>query len=150
MKNRIRVLAIRPLLIISALFTIVACNQDSGTAVSQGASPPAFETAEAEETRSNMAEMGHQLALLDRELTADEYNQIDQLEVVSILQAMELAGSSFESQEAAESHYFLQGELSQFLDSLTEARMAASDNPPRYYLAGRVAGGCTICHSVNF
>jgi len=108
MKNRNRFLAIRPFLIISAVFTIVACNQESGTAVSRMSSPPAFETVEAGETRSNMAEMGYQLALLDRELTANEYNQIDQREVVSILQAMELAGSSFESQEAAESHYFLQ------------------------------------------
>ncbi|NKB33466.1 MAG: hypothetical protein GKR91_10250 [Pseudomonadales bacterium] len=130
-------------------FTFTACSDNSGTTAGQNASPPDFAYGENSELRSNMDELGFQLALLDRELRENEFNQIDQPEVVSILQQMEMAASSFQAEDAGEGHDFLQEDLAAFLDSITAARVAAAERPPRYYLAGRVAGGCVNCHDVN-
>lgn len=149
MKHRNRILAIRLLLMVCAVLAIAACNEDSDTAVSQVTSPPDFNYADGEELRSHMEELGFQLALMDRGLIEDEFNQIDQQEVVSILREMELIGSSFRAEDAGESHSFLQEDMSAFINTVIQARIAASMSPPGYYLAGKVAGGCVNCHKVN-
>jgi hypothetical protein len=35
------------------------------------------------------------------------------------------------------------------MSKVDKARVAASFEQPRYYFAGKVAGGCTSCHKVN-
>lgn len=139
----------RTMILAGILATLAACSEDSGNGVSDSGTAPAFTADGASRQRSPMAELGYQLALLERELTEDEYNAIEQQEVVSILEEMELIASSFQAEQAGESHLFLQEDMTAFLDSLTQARIAAEGSPPRYYPAGKVAGGCVNCHKLS-
>ncbi len=132
------------------LLSIASCGDYSGPVMAQTAMPPTFNANESQQTDSNMSQLGYQLALLDRELLEDEYNQIDQDIVVSILRQMEMISSSFMAEDAGESHAFLQEDMATFIASIIDARVAAAARPPRYYLAGKVAGGCVNCHSVSW
>lgn len=142
-------LSLRSILLGGVVIAITACGESPDMARTQPANPPAFTPAELADSGSQMAQLGYQLALLERELTEDEFNQIEQQEVVSILQNMESAASSLMAEDAGESHLFLQEDMTAFVDTLREARLAAAMSPPRYYLAGKVTGGCVNCHQLN-
>lgn len=146
--RNLRILFILPLLLTS--LALAACSERPETTRNETRSGPdiSYETGQALD--SHMDQLGYQLALLDRELVANEYNQIDQDEVVAILQEMEIISSSFMAEDGGESHRFLQEDATAFIDSLIGARRAASDRPPRYYLAGKVAGSCSSCHQISF
>ena len=145
-RNPQNALKLLPLLLSLAL---AACNESSDTALTETNPAPEFSYKPGDELGSHMEQLGYQLALLDRELDANEYNQIEQDEVVAILREMEIIGSSFMTEDAGESHRFLQEDVAALIDSIINARRAASDQPPRYYLAGKVAGGCVNCHRVS-
>ncbi len=137
------------LLITCLVLLLSACGRGSNESVSTVAPAPDFDYTAGQDLRSGMAQLGMQLALLDRELVENEYNQIDQQLVVSILQEMELIGSGLQATDAGESHHFLQDDMPVFVAAIRNARNSANESPPNYYLAGRVAGACVNCHRVN-
>jgi hypothetical protein len=70
-------------------------------------------------------------------------------QVLAALGNMENIASNLQGGEAGSSHPFLQDFMGNFVNDLGRARITASLNPPRYYFAGRVSGGCVNCHRVN-
>ena len=139
----------RLLAISAAVLVLQGCGRPNREAENPVGNAPDFNYEMGQDLRSGMAALGRQLALLDRELLENEFNQIDKQEVIAFLREMEQIGSSLQATDAGELHAFLQDDMPVFLDALRNARLAAAASPPNYYLAGRVAGACVNCHRVN-
>ncbi|MDA1371693.1 MAG: hypothetical protein O2971_13160 [Proteobacteria bacterium] len=126
-----------------------ACNNFAGM-VRQVTYPPDFNYVSTQELRSSMQRLGFQLQQLDEALAEDSFQRIDQQQqVLGILRDIEDIGSNLRAGDAGSNHPFLQDYMSAFLVDVRQARMGASLNPPHYYMAGRVSGGCVNCHRVN-
>lgn len=149
MQIGIQLIPVRVPLIFCCLMLVASCDNGDQSASIGSDNAPAFGTEGLETTSSPMARLSYQLALLDRELVEDEYNVTEQPEVVAILTEMEAITNSLMAENAGESHAFLQEDLADFSELLGTARQSAESSPPRYYLAGRIAGGCINCHEVS-
>ena len=145
MKNYQPQLVVRMLLSILVISTVSACD-NTAAAIRRVTYPPDFTYVSGQQLRSRMDQLAFQLQLLDQALTESE---IQQQEVVSILGNIGQIGGNLRANEAGSNHPFLQNQMSSFVSDVGEARIAASLDPPSFYLAGRVAGGCVNCHSVN-
>lgn len=149
MKTRALTTVIQLVLSACASLVLVSCSSDFAAAVRSVTYPPEFVYVSSDELRSRMDRLGYQLARLDNALVEDDLRQPNQQEVLSILSEIETIGSRLQAGEAGASHPFLEDEMPRFVNDITRARMAASLDPPQYYLAGRVAGSCVNCHQVN-
>lgn len=149
LQNRFQLPSQRMFLLVGVLFVFAACNSDFAAAVRRVTYPPDFVYISGEELRDSMEQLAFQLAQLDEALAGDESRQPDQQEVQIILGRIERIGSSLQAGDAGASHGFLEDDMPRFVSDVTRARMAASLDPPQYYLAGRVAGSCMNCHRVN-
>ncbi|MEX1197377.1 MAG: hypothetical protein WEB57_05905 [Pseudohongiellaceae bacterium] len=133
-----------------ALALLSGCNS-SDTGVPDTAEPPPFEYDAAFEFRTQMHRLAFALQELDlelrmREMEDDPYTQE---EVIRNLRQIERIVSELRDSEISTSHAFLRGEMASFLNTANRARTAAERNPPEYYMAGRVSGGCINCHQLQ-
>jgi hypothetical protein len=140
--------ALRFLLLTWGILTIAACN-DMAASIRQVTYPPDFKYVSTEELRTRMHRLGNQLRQLDDALVTDGLRQPDQQKVVAILREIQQIGNSLQAGDAGASHPFLGDAMNNFVTDVGQARIAASQYPPRYYLAGRVSGACMSCHRVN-
>jgi len=129
--------------------TLLSCSDLAGT-VRQVTYPPEFTYVNRDELNSRMHELGYELQLLELALAPEHDPLLDQQqEVVGILRNMERIAGAIQAGEAGSNHPFLQNDMAAFLATIGHARTAAALDPPRYYGAGRVSGGCTNCHRMN-
>ncbi|GJM14190.1 MAG: hypothetical protein DHS20C12_25930 [Pseudohongiella sp.] len=149
MKSNTRKPVVRALLSVVAVFTLVGCNSSSDS-FPQIANPPPFDYADGEELRSSMHQLAFELQQLDMALL-DAY--IDrpsfQRQIVESIQSIERIGGYIQETDLAVRHPFLQDDMDRFLSDVRRAREDAERNVPRYYMAGRISGGCINCHSEN-
>ncbi|MGM0633871.1 MAG: hypothetical protein ACQETO_11960 [Pseudomonadota bacterium] len=133
-----------------ALAWLSGCNS-SGTGAPDTTEPPPFEYAEGIEFRTEMHRLAFALQELDLELRMRETEDdpFTQEEVIRNLGEIERIASELREDEMSTSHTSLRGEMASFLDTVARARTAAERNPPEYYMAGRVTGGCITCHQVR-
>jgi hypothetical protein len=112
--------------------------------------PPDFHYEGGQELRSRMHRLAYQLQLLEEALAEEDSGQaLQQQKVVGILSEMGRIGSNLQASDIGPNHPFLQDYMSNFLLDVGQARNAVAQDPPRYYLAGRVSGGCVNCHKIN-
>ena len=131
-------------------FTGISACGDTAALIRKVTYPPDFKYVSGEELRSNMDQLAFQLNLLDQALTdAEPDNTVQQGQVIEILRAIERVSGGLQTGDAGANHPFLQDYMSNFVADVQQARFAASQNPPRYYLAGRIAGSCVNCHQAN-
>lgn len=135
------------------LLFLAGCN-DFAAAVRTVTYPPDFTYVSSDELQSRMQALAYQLQQLDLVLASGQGEAPElmleiQQNVVDRLRAIERIGGTLQAGEAGSNHPFLQDDMATFLANVTQARLAASLNPPRYYLAGRISGGCANCHRVN-
>ncbi len=149
MKNLPRHNIIRFLFIASSVLLIYGCSDFSGT-VRQITYPPDFKIVSPDELRSSMHQLAFQLQLLDKALI-EESGQVSgqQQQVLDALGSIEAIGSGLQAGDAGSNHPSLQVYMNNFVNDVSQARSAAAMDPPRYYLAGRVSGGCVSCHRAN-
>lgn len=133
-----------------ALAWLSGCNS-SGTGVTDTAEAPPFEYAEGVEFRTEMHMLAYALQELDLELRMQETEDdpMTQELVIQNLLDIERIASGLHEDEMSTSHTFLRGEMASFLDTVSRARVAAERDPPEYYMAGRVSGGCINCHQLQ-
>ena len=145
----IRKIPLQSLCLGSVLLLLVGCNDIAAT-FRKFTYPPDFTYVSTDELQSHMQQLAFELQQLDAEL-ADETGGSPGLRqnVVEKLRNIERIGSSIQAGEAGSNHPFLQDDMANFLANVRQARMAATLNPPRYYMAGRISGGCVNCHRVN-
>lgn len=143
-----------PLSTAVVLAVLTACGSNGGGDRFPGiANPPAFDYADGAELRSQMHRMAFELQQLDLALAAEtserEIDRGRQDVIVNHLQDIERIGSELREGDMSTSHTFLRNDMASFLSTVSRARRAAEDNPPSYYMAGRVSGACVNCHQVR-
>lgn len=137
------------ILSVAAILLLSACSNEFAAKVRKVTYPPDFKYVSGQELRSNMHNLAYQLQLLDKALANTDSGQAAQQQVMDRLFKIEQAAASLQAGAAGASHPFLQDFMRNFVNQVGEARVAASLEPPRYYLAGKVSGGCVNCHKVN-
>ena len=141
--------AIRILCLASITLALSACGDFAGM-VREVTYPPDFHYEGGQELRSRMHQLAYQLQLLEEALAEDDSGQtLQQQKVVGILSEMGRIGSNLQAGDIGPNHPFLQDYMRNFLYDVGQARNEVAQDPPRYYLAGRVSGGCANCHTIN-
>lgn len=140
---------LRAVLLFSTVLAISGCS-DFAAAVRKVTYPPDFKYVTGQELRSRMDQMAFQLQLLDQALAENNTGQpAQQQQVLGSLRNIERIAASLQAGDAGSSHPFLQDFMRDFVTNVEQARNSAALDPPSYYFAGRVAGGCVNCHKVN-
>lgn len=149
MKSQINKPVLRAVVSLIAVFSLAGCGANSDS-FPQIANPPPFDYIDGENLRSNMHQLAFELQQLDMALL-DAY--VDrpsfQRQIVDSIQNIERIGGYLQDTDLAERHPFLQDDMDRFLSNVRRAREDAERNVPRYYMAGRISGGCINCHSEN-
>ncbi len=138
----------RIMILATMIFMMGGCG-DFAAVVRKVTYPPDFKYVTGDELRSQMEQMAFQLQLLDQALMQDKNEQSVQQQVLNALGNIERIGSGLQAGDAGSNHPFLQDSMKNFVSVVGQAREAASMNPPQYYYAGKVAGGCVNCHKIN-
>jgi hypothetical protein len=139
----------RPFILVAISLTLASCSDFAGT-MRKATYPQGFTYVSREELSSRMHELGYELQQLELALALESDGLSEQQQqVASILRNIERIAGDIQAGEAGSNHPFLQNDMATFLATVGQARMAAALNPPRYFGAGRVSGGCTNCHQVN-
>lgn len=116
--------------------------------------PPDFNYIEPQDIKTDMARMAAQIRLLDIALAPVDGSDPAALDnqrqtVMAALDSIEQIASGLQSVNAGSNHPYMQDFMRDFVAKVDKARGAASLAEPRYYFAGKVAGGCAVCHQVN-
>ena len=139
-----------PFIIFFSGFLATSGCSDFTATVRKVTYPPDFNYVSGQELRSRMNRLAFELQQLDNMLAENNTEQSTQQQrVLDTLLNIERIGTKLQAGEAGSNHPFLQDFIKDFVINVEQARDAASLNPPSYYFAGRVAGGCVNCHKVN-
>lgn len=112
--------------------------------------PPDFNYVTGQELQDSMDQLGYNLQRLDEVLAPVESGQqVPQREVVSVLGDIERVATNLRAGDAGSNHPFLEDHMSDFAVLVGRARLDAMANPPNYYRAGEIVGGCVNCHRIN-
>jgi hypothetical protein len=106
---------------------------------------PQFNVLPRGELHSAMWQLVGFTAELDR-LLRQPSDAIDRAKVERMLVGMERAAAALSDDHLRAAHPLLEQNADEFLLDVRAARLAADQEPPNYYLAGVVSGGCVYCH----
>ena len=141
--------SLRRLFALLAVAFLTGCSSGGG-GFPRIANPPAFDYADGAQLRSQMHQLAFQLQQLDMTLAADrERDRNSRDEVINHLRNIERIGNDLREGDMSRNHIFLRNDMATFLSTVNRARMSAENNPPNYYMAGRVSGACVNCHQVS-
>ena len=143
----------RPLLLLVSLICsailLSSCNGFVG-AIRKVTYPPDFLYISEVQLPSKMYQLATQLSLLEATRAGDDGGNVNQQQnILDILREIGRIGGELKAAESRYNYLFLEDYMDDFVSTITRARIAASLNPPRYYLSGQVSGGCVNCHQVN-
>jgi hypothetical protein len=94
-----------------------------------------------------MWRLAEQVRWLDATLRDDARPEPErQRAVVGILDQIEAETRQLGSEGAVTNHPLLDKHVARLRDDIARARAGAASDPPRYALAGAVAGACIYCH----
>ena len=135
-------------------FVLVGCSSQFNSSLRKVTYPPDFKYTEQADLSSDMNRLAHQMALLDIALDkpSAQGNSVPDAQREQVLTALKNIGkiaSSLKGGDMGANHPFMEDYMQDFVSQIDKARTAASLPEPRYYLAGKVSGGCTNCHTVN-
>ncbi|WP_371195931.1 hypothetical protein [Glaciecola sp. SC05] len=139
---------------ITCAMFIAACSNQFSESIRKVTYPPDFKYTQPAELRSDMSKLAQQMVLLDSALS-DFYEpnesgvELQRERVIIALKGMERTASKLKEGSPGGNHPKLQEQMQSFAAKVDQARNAASLQNPNYYYAGKVAGGCTNCHSIN-
>lgn len=109
--------------------------------------PPDFNYIDERQLNSAMWRMASQVRRLDEALRDAHLSEAErQQTVVDALERLATAASTLNTDRRMSNHPLLDQHLPQLRDDIALARDAAASVPPRYALAGAVAGACVYCH----
>lgn len=142
-----------PMILLSSLI-LASCSSKFAESVRKVTYPPDFKYIEPGQLRSDMAKLGQNIYFLNQALAADQFDSptlsaTQQERVIVALRNIEKIARRLRASESGSNHPYMQNYMQDFVRQVSEARNAASMDPPRYYLAGKVSGGCTNCHKIN-
>lgn len=123
------------------LLSLAACTNG----IQPRAYPLGFEYMSRNKIRGDMWSIAAIVQRLDHRLRTTTAS-VDRENVIADLRALEAAIVELEPSGRSVNHPILDHNLPAFSSAVRAAREAAEHDPPNYYLAGAVAGGCSNCH----
>lgn len=131
-----------------------ACSSQMAEKVRKVTYPQNFKYVAPAELRTNMDRLAQHMRLLDLSLAMQHNQSAEGIEtqrqqVLTALANIERIGSALQAGDGGSNHPFLESHMRDFVSNVGAARVAASLPQPRYYLAGKVSGGCVNCHRIN-
>jgi len=131
------------------LLGAVACSS-GGTAFPQIGNPPPFDFVDGASLRSRMHQLAFEVQQLDLALmSGDNSNTYSQPGIVESLRNIERLATVVRDDELSTHHTFLKNDMTDFIATVSRARMRAESTSPRYSEAARVTGACVNCHQIN-
>lgn len=145
------------IIIIIATISVIAlmgCSSDFAASMRKVTYPPDFKYTEQTNLRTDMGKLALQMSLLDQALNKPIEKTISEVElqreqVLNALRNMSVIAAKLKTGANGANHPFMDDYMQDFIRKVDKARTAASLEQPRYYFAGKVAGGCTSCHKIN-
>jgi len=150
---KIRLTRIAVIALASAI-VLAGCSSPFAESMRKVTYAPDFKYTEQAVLRSDMDKLGQQMSLLEQALAKPYGESPDAIEaqreqVLDALRNMSAIASRLKTGSEGANHPFMEDYMQDFVSKVDKARVAASFEQPRYYFAGKVAGGCTSCHKVN-
>jgi|SaaInl0LU_22_DNA_1037365.scaffolds.fasta_scaffold09428_2 hypothetical protein len=141
-------------IVILACFLVVSCSSQIAESVRKVTYPPDFSYTKPADLRSDMDQLAYQMSKLDQALAIPvssdaNTNEIQRQQVLSTLRNMGRIAANLKGSDTGANHPFMQDYMQEFIAKIDAARGGAAIEPPRYYNAGKLSGGCTNCHKVN-
>jgi hypothetical protein len=155
MQGKLTMIASKNILVtVISTLVLVGCSSQFASSVRKVTYPPDFKYTEQAELRSNMHQLAMQMAILDKALVIglDQVQNEPELQREQVLTALRNMGkiaSNLNAGETGANHPFMDDYMKGFISEIDKAKTAASLQPPRYYFAGKISGGCAGCHNVN-
>jgi hypothetical protein len=133
---------------------VIGCNSQFATTVRKVTYPPDFNYTVQADLRTDMGKLAQQMVLLEQALASKAGDDNDAREkqrqqVLFTLRNMERIATSLKAGNTGANHPFMQDYMQDFIAKIDQARGGAAIEPPRYFYAGKLSGGCTNCHKVN-
>ena len=145
-QSRSRSLTFRDAATFCILAAIGGCNSYEGPFPAV-ANPPPFDYIDGEELRSGMHELAYQLQQLDMTLMTAYIDEPSfQRDIVDKIRNIERIAGHLVETDLSVRHPFLMDDMDRFLSDVNRARIDAERGIPRYYMTGRISGGCITCH----
>lgn len=127
---------------------LAACSGDLGERVRSITYPPSTSYVPPDEVRTAMRELSTSSLEISRLLREGEGpGEVDRQAVLARIREMEIAAWTLGARGWPTNHPMISAKIDVFLDDVVRARKSVEREPPRYALAGSVAGACTYCHA---
>jgi uncharacterized membrane protein YccC len=141
----------RSLVVSAAAAVLIAAGvggcTDVGRTVRKVTYPPDFRYVPKDQVDSAMWQMAAAVRELDATLRDDALAEpAKQQRILSLLDRMQTTSDRLDSGARDTNHPLLDRKVPRLSADIQVARIAASDSPPRYALAGSVSGACIYCH----
>jgi len=108
---------------------------------------PSFNYISDEELQQSMWQLAAGVSSLERILAPESVvTADDRLDVIRILERMEAVVAELGPEGLPSNHPRITRHAGGFRAQLERARRAVEREPPSYYLAGTISGGCLACH----
>lgn len=121
---------------------------DVGRTVRKVTYPPDFRYIPNKQVDSAMWQMAAAVRELDATLRNEALGEpAKQQRVLALLDRMQATSDRLDSGARDTNHPLLDHKVPRLSADIQAARIAASDTPPRYVLAGSVSGACIYCHT---
>jgi len=128
--------------------TCAAACSGLGARIRRHTYPPDFTYIDPQQLNSAMWRMAAQVHRLDEALRDPALAEPErQTTVVDALERIAAAATELNTDRRVSNHPLLDQHLPRLRDDISLARDAAAATPPRYALAGAVAGACVYCHA---
>ena len=139
---------IKALLLGTILSITSACQNGVLDTVRKVTYPPDFNYISDDKLKSTMHTFAWYTTLLDNSLRDTGNVTRDQrLSAIDILHKMENLSQKLGTQSLTSNHDIISFNIDQFRQRIVDARRGLQQEPPNYYLVGRVSGYCLNCHS---
>jgi hypothetical protein len=138
----------------TSAIVLAGCSNQFAASMRKVTYAPDFKYTEQAVLRSDMGKLAQQMSLLEEALTkpyGDTPTEIElqREEVLTALRGIGSIANRLKTGSEGANHPFMEDYMQDFTSKVDSAKVAASFAQPRYYFAGKVAGGCTNCHKVN-
>ena len=134
--------------LVLCLLIITGCQNDVFETVRKVTYPPDFNYISREKLTDTMQTFAWYTTLLDNSLRdTSAVTKEQRLSAIEILQKMERLSMKLGTATLSSNHDIVSFNIDQFRQRIIDARKGLQQDPPNYYLVGRVSGYCLNCHS---
>ena len=132
------------MLSIPILLSLSACSR---VEVQQPTYPSGYVYIDRSEVRSSMIRLSTDIWIINDILDSAEVIEGYRRErIITALKDMEEVTNDLGAGAAYTNHLVIDENIDEFKDKIRSARKAVEQEPPSYYLVGRLSGGCLACH----